>query len=85
MELISANDLLEELGVELTVVVNREAAQEGFRPHKICETELQEAASWGDQAQGSLEVNLDQFETGVYLCRWPNVDFSLAQLPHWPA
>jgi hypothetical protein len=31
----------------------------------------------GDHAQGRREVNLDEFETGVYLCRWPNGDFSL--------
>jgi len=77
MELIGANDLLEEVGVELTAVSSCEAPKEEFRPHEICETGLQEVASVGDQSPGSREVNLDEFETGVYLCRWPNGDFSL--------
>ena len=77
MELIGANDLLEEVGVELTVVSSRETPQEEFCTREMCETEIQEAATVGDQAQGSRDVNLDEFETGVYLCRWPNGDFSL--------
>jgi hypothetical protein len=77
MELIGANDRLEEVGVELTAVFCRETPQEESRPHEICETELQEAANVGDQTHGSGEVNSDEFETGVYLCRWPNGDFSL--------
>jgi hypothetical protein len=77
MELIGANDLLEEAGVELTAVSSREAPKEELRRHEICETEQGEAASGGDQAHGSREANLDEFETGVYLCRWPNGDFSL--------
>ena len=76
-ELIGPNDLLEEAGVEFTAVSSCEIPQEEFRPQEICETELQEAAIVGDQAQGNREVNLDEFETGMYLCRWPNGDFSL--------
>jgi hypothetical protein len=77
MELIAENDLLEELGVEFTTVAGHETPEEVFRTHEIGETELQEAEAAGDQAQGPREVNLDEFETGVYLCRWPNGDFSL--------
>ncbi len=77
IELIGLNDLLEKLGVEFTAVSSREIPQEGFFPHETCEPELQEAGSVGDQAQGSREVNLDEFETGMYLCRWPNGDSSL--------
>ena len=79
MELIGANDLLEEAGVELTDVSSRETPEEEFRPLEVCETETQEAPSLGDHAQSSRNVNLDEFETGVYLCRWPNGDFSLVE------
>jgi hypothetical protein len=78
MELIGANGLLEELGVELTSVSSRQTHEEEFRPLEACETEIQEAPSLDDHAQSSRNVNLDEFETGVYLCRWPNGDFSLA-------
>jgi hypothetical protein len=77
LELIGPNDLLEEVGIEFTAVSGREIPQEDSCPHEISETELQEAASVGDQAQRNGEVNLDEFETGMYLCRWPNGDFSL--------
>ena len=77
MELIGANDLIDELGVEVTAVSGREISHEKFHPHEICETDLRGATSMEDQAQVSQEVNLDEFETGVYLCRWPNSDFSI--------
>jgi hypothetical protein len=77
MELIAENDLLEELGVEFTTVSGHETPDEAFRAHGIGGTELQEAEAVGDQDQKPREVNLDEFETGVYLCRWPNGDVSL--------
>ena len=77
MELISANDLLEDVGVEFTTVSSRVTFQEESRPRQLYEATLQAAASVGDQGQGSREMSLDEFETGTYLCRWPNGDFSL--------
>ena len=77
MELISVNDLLEKVGVEFTAVSSCGTSQEGFRPHESCEAELQSAASVGEQRQWGREIDLDEFETGMYLCRWPNGDFSL--------
>ena len=54
---------------------------------------LQDAARLKGQAGSSSENALDEFETGVYLCRWPNGDFSvvtantrreaLVQLDEW--
>ncbi len=77
MELIGANDLLEKSGVEVTVVSGREAPEEELSPQETREAGLEEAALPERQASGIPEANLDEFETGVYLCRWPNGDFSL--------
>jgi hypothetical protein len=77
MELVGANDLLDKAGITVTAVSGCESQREEFRPPEVCETEIQEAPSWGDQAQSSHNVNLDEFDTGLYLCRWPKGDFSL--------
>lgn len=74
MELIGANDLLEKAAVKVTAVSGRESRREGLRQQETRETELQEASS---HARECAEADLDAFETGVYLCRWPNGDFSL--------
>jgi hypothetical protein len=94
MELIGANDLLEKAGVEVTAV-------SGPDPQlRLEELRLQEPREAGSQDAahlkghgGDSEDGLDEFETGVYLCRWPNGDFSfvtantrreaLVQLDEW--
>jgi len=99
MELIGANALLEEAGVEVTAVSGPEPQREQFRSQEASEPVLQDDASQAGQARGSSEeelneeAELDEFETGVYLCRWPNGDFSfvtantrreaLVQLDEW--
>ena len=92
MELIGANDVLETAGVEVTAVSGREPRLEELRTQESCEAGLQDAARVKRQARGS-ESDLDEFETGAYLCRWPNGDFSfvtantrreaLVQLDEW--
>ena len=77
MELIGANDLLERAGVEVTAVSSCETPQSQFRRQTTRQTHLEEAVSFRDQRQASREADLDEFETGIYLCRWPNGDFSL--------
>jgi hypothetical protein len=99
MELIGANDLLEKAGVEVTAVSGPEPQREEFGSQEACEPGLQDDASLTAQARGGSgaeldeEAELDEFETGVYLCRWPNGDFSfvtantrreaLVQLDEW--
>jgi hypothetical protein len=76
MELIGANDLLEKAGVEVTAVSGPEPQRAELRPQETREAGLQGTARLRGQPGGS-ETALDEFETGVYLCRWPNGDFSL--------
>jgi hypothetical protein len=72
MELIGANALLEEAGVEVTAVSGPEPQREQFRSQEASEPVLQDDASQAGQARGSSEeelneeAELDEFETGVY-------------------
>ena len=77
MELIGTNDLLEKAGAEVTSVSGLELQREELRGEETHEAALQDAASLGGEVRGGSDVDLDEFETGVYLCRWPNGDFSL--------
>ncbi len=77
MELIGANDLLEEAGVEVTAVSANEGGRGETQPQVSREAELQDASSLRDLPGEGSETDLDEFETGAYLCRWPNGDFSL--------
>jgi len=77
MELVAANDLLEEAGVEVTGVSVREGGRGETEPQVAGEVELQEAPSLTSRSGEGTEADLDEFETGAYLCRWPNGDFSL--------
>jgi len=77
MELVAANDLLEEAGVEVTGVSVREGGRGETEPQVAGEVKLQEAPSLTSRSGEGTEADLDEFETGAYLCRWPNGDFSL--------
>jgi hypothetical protein len=95
MELIAANDLLVKAGVEMTAVSARQDGREETQPPVAGEAEIQEAPSLTSRPGGGSETELDQFETGAYLCRWPNGDVSLVtantrrealvQLDEWDA
>ena len=75
MELIGANDLLEKAGVKVTAVSGRESPARRITPAR----DTRDGAPGGQMPamHGCSEADLDAFETGVYLCRWPNGDFSL--------
>ncbi|MBZ5562730.1 MAG: hypothetical protein LAP13_09945 [Acidobacteriia bacterium] len=77
IELIGANHLLEDAGVEVTAVSAREGGRGETQPQLVGEAELQEAPSLRGRTGEGSEADLDEFETGAYLCRWPNGDFSL--------
>lgn len=77
MELIGANQLFEEAGVEVTSVSGREGCRGDTQPQVAGEAELQESSSLRSRPGEGIEADLDEFETGAYLCRWPNGDFSL--------
>jgi hypothetical protein len=77
MELIGTNDLLEKAGAEVTAVSGLEPQREELRRKQTREAAPQDAASLRGEVRGGSDADLDEFETGVYLCRWPNGDFSL--------
>jgi hypothetical protein len=77
MELIAANDLLEEAGVEMTAVLARQGGREEWQLPVAGKAEVQEAPSLTSRPGEGSEPDLDEFETGAYLCRWPNGEFSL--------
>jgi hypothetical protein len=76
MELVDANDLLKKAGINLVGVTCMELDPEEIAP--------EEHSTITDQrSDGSIEEDapgkgaLDEFETGMYMCRWPNGDFSV--------
>jgi hypothetical protein len=77
VELIGANVLLETAGAEVTAVSVVETWREGLGLQESTKPVPTEAEQQGGLSQGTNEPDLDEFETGVYLCRWPNGDFSL--------
>jgi len=77
MELKGANDLLDKAGVEVTAVSIREPSREELPPQDECRRGPEGAPHQRDQSRDNNEAPLDEFETGLYLCRWPNGDFSL--------
>jgi hypothetical protein len=77
MELIGANDLLEVAGVEVTAVAARQGGREETQLPVAGEAGVQESSSLTSRPGEGSEADLDEFETGAYLYRWPNGDFSL--------
>jgi hypothetical protein len=77
MELVGSNDLLEQAGVEVTAVSVQEPWRGGSGLRETSEPAQTESEQQGGLSQGTNEPDLDEFESGVYLCRWPNGDFSL--------
>ncbi|SPE29816.1 hypothetical protein SBA2_460031 [Acidobacteriia bacterium SbA2] len=77
MELIGVNDLLKQAGVEVTAVTCLAPQREEPGPQEENDVEEQEGRSMKDEEGGGREAELDEFETGVFLCRWPNGDFSI--------
>lgn len=84
MELAQCNPLLTNANVEIERVACRSAAA-ATEPvaFGVAEPERSEAGSGGEHEHpldtSEIEAELEEFETGLYLCRWPNGEFSLVK------
>lgn len=95
MELADANDWFKKAGIEVVGVSCGEPKgdQASQEQHDLVAEQQGPEAVEEEVAPG--ELNLDEFETGMYLCRWPNGEFSLVmastrrealiQLDEWAA
>ncbi len=84
IELAQGNPLLTNANVEIERIECRSAAIAlEPRPFGLAEPERSEAGSEGEHEDpldtGDGEADLEEFETGLYLCRWPNGEFSLVK------
>jgi hypothetical protein len=77
LELIQANDLFDKAGVEVTAASCLESRRQELGPQATHDTGLENGARLRGEVRGDSDADLDEFETGVYLCRWPNGDCSL--------
>src|SRR5262245_38718943 len=84
MELAQHNPLLATANVEIErVACTSAAAAPEPGPFSVAELETSQSSP-GDNPESLLdgsetEADLDEFETGLYLCRWPNGEFSLVK------
>jgi len=84
MELAQHNPLLANANVEIERVACRSAATASEPgPFSVAEPEGSESSARGEHENlldaSETEADLDEFETGLYLCRWPNGEFSLVK------
>ena len=83
MELIQRNPLLPGANVEIERVSCKSGAATEPGPFRVAEPERSEACALGEHENpldtNETEADLDEFETGLYLCRWPNGEFSLVK------
>jgi hypothetical protein len=84
MELSERNPLLANTNLEVERVVCRAAGTSPEPgPRGRGESERSEADGGGDSEDpldhDEPEDDLEEFETGLYLCRWPNGEFSLVK------
>jgi hypothetical protein len=84
MELSERNPLLTDANVEVEHVACRAAEPSPEPgPRGGVESERSEADGGDDPEDpldhGDPEDDLEEFETGLYLCRWPNGEFSLVK------
>jgi hypothetical protein len=78
IELICGDAILEDAGVEL-VSVSCNEAKSGAAWQGPDENRAEAQVLGAFEADGQDASALDEFETGMYLCRWPNGEFSLVQ------
>jgi len=78
VELIRGDSRLEDVGIKvISVSCNEPKSGEACQD---CDENRTEAQSLGAvEADGQDALGLDEFETGIYLCRWPNGEFSLVR------
>jgi hypothetical protein len=83
MELSERNPLLANANVEIERVACRSAAALAPEPSGGAESEKSEASARGEHEvpldTSEMEDDLEEFETGLYLCRWLHVEFSLVK------
>jgi hypothetical protein len=81
MELVTANDLLRKAGITVAGVncMGWDSATIAPTERLAAITEEPIEPSIDQDAPGTAD--LDDFETGMYLCRWPNGEFSLVMAP----
>ena len=82
VELLERNPLLANTNVEFEAVGCRSVSELQAGRFDIEDGELPvKATERPDEPleNGDREDDLDEFETGLYLCRWPNGDFSIVR------
>lgn len=77
MELADANDLFKKAGIEIVGVSCSEAVGEESTVKGQTGALTDHPTSPSVEEGAVANVDLDEFETGMYLCRWPNGEFSL--------
>ena len=84
MELVQRNPLLTNTNVEIERMACRSVpatSEPGL--FAVAEPEASEARATGEHeatlVTGETKADLEEFETGLYLCRWPNGEFSLVK------
>lgn len=77
MELVDANDWFEKAGIEVVGVSCGEPEGDRVTQEQRDLAGKHEGSEAAEEEVHPGELDLDEFETGMYLCRWPNGEFSL--------
>jgi hypothetical protein len=81
MELADGNEWFKKAGIEV-VGVSCGKPEVGEAEKEACRSAApQQGAKSADEEGHADAADLDDFETGMYLCRWPNGEFSLVMAP----
>ena len=81
MELADANDFFKKAGVEVVGVSCGEPEGDGAGQEERRRAQRQQGTETSAREDAPGDMHLDEFETGMYLCRWPNGEFSLVMAP----
>jgi hypothetical protein len=79
MELADANDWFRKAGIEVVGVSCGEPVGNEAGQKERIRAQTQPGTEASDEDGTPTEADLDEFETGMYLCRWPNGEFSLVR------
>jgi len=80
MELVDANHMFEKAGIQIVGVACADSKPEQSGRDESAGPITERSADPGlERTGGGDEVGLDEPETGMYLCRWPNGEFSLVR------
>jgi hypothetical protein len=82
MELADGNEWFKKAGIEVVGVSCGKAEVGEAEQEARGSAAPQQGAKNADEEEGHADAaDLDDFETGMYLCRWPNGEFSLVMAP----